>query len=83
MPTTPTTTVRSPGAAENGAFAKQELARLVEATVLIASWTATRDQLVRSLHAQRVSLRVIAASAGMSHAGVKKLLERLDREAQS
>lgn len=42
----------------------------------IDKWTAKRDQLIREAHNQGLSLRAIAEQAGLSHAGVAKVLGR-------
>jgi exonuclease VII small subunit len=38
--------------------------------------TARRDELIRELHAGGASLRKIAEHAGITHAGVKRVIER-------
>jgi len=57
-----------------------ELATLHAVADNLVSLEASRNGIVVSLHAQGVSLRVIAEAAGMSHVGVKKLVERMARE---
>lgn len=54
-----------------------ELATLHAVADNLVALSASRDGLIVKLHADGVSLRVIAEAAGMSHVGVKKLVERL------
>lgn len=51
-------------------------AKLTEAANLARKWTATRDRLVRVAIEQGGSLREVAALVGLSHAGVKRIVER-------
>lgn len=41
-------------------------------------WLRERDTLIREAHAAGASLREIAALVGLSHVGVKKIVERVD-----
>lgn len=41
-----------------------------------AEWTARRDKAIRIARSEGASLREIAEATGMSHVGIKKLLDR-------
>lgn len=56
---------------------EMELATLHAVADNLVALTSSRDELVLRLHREGVSLRVIAEAAGMSHVGVKKMVERL------
>lgn len=49
---------------------------LRQAARKLAEWNAERDRLVRQAIAEGGSLRVVADAAGLSHPGVKKIVER-------
>lgn len=40
-------------------------------------WTERRDRLVRQLHSDGQSLRAIAEQAGMTHAGIARIVKKL------
>jgi len=49
---------------------------LAQCQVQIAKWVAKRDKLIRAARAEGLSLRAIADAAGLTHAGVAKILAR-------
>ena len=51
-------------------------AELRVAAVKAREWTARRDVLVCELHAAGLSLRSVAILAGLSHAGVRRIVQR-------
>lgn len=56
-------------------------ARLLErATAKAAEWIAVRDSLIRQLHGEGMSSRAIAKHAGLSHAGVQKIVKRAPKD---
>lgn len=50
--------------------------QLSEVAARLAALRERRDELVRLRHAEGASLRQIADEAGLSHSGVKRVLER-------
>ena len=50
--------------------------QLSEVAARLAALRERRDDLVRARHAEGASLRQIAEEAGLSHSGVKRVLER-------
>lgn len=43
-----------------------------------AEWTARRDKAIKIARAEGASLREIAEATGLSHVGIKKLLDRAE-----
>ena len=52
------------------------MSELANAAKKANEWTEKRDALIRTAHADGLSLRAIAAQAGLTHAGVAKIVNR-------
>lgn len=53
-------------------------AELAQCQVQIGKWVAKRDRLIREARDDGETLRAIAEAAGLTHTGVKKILERTE-----
>lgn len=60
------------------ALEKYLASRLVRSAKQEQFWLRERDGLIREAHAAGASLREIAQLVGLSHTGVKKIVERQD-----
>ncbi len=49
---------------------------LARAALKAVEWTRKRDALIRDAHTSGLSLRTIAAQAGLSHTAIAKIVER-------
>lgn len=61
---------------------KAKCRRLARVAALLHDLTVERDALVVELRERGMTLRAIAPIAGLTHAGVLRLVERVRREAQ-
>lgn len=72
------TGVAAPATVASVALEKHLSSRLARSAKQEQFWLRERDGLIREAHRAGASLREIAALVGLSHVGVKKIIERED-----